>query len=535
MLSLNLLVDAWIPVRAPDGSTRLIRPAEIVSYLSAAAIAWPRADFRIAQLEFLVGLLATCCAPDEDRWQEWWDDPPDEATLDAAFAPFGHAFSLDGDGPRFLQDFATLDSGIESIEKLLIEAPGEQGVKKNTDLLVKRGRAARLARATAAIALYTLQSWAPAGGAGNRTGLRGGGPLLTLVVPEGKTSLWHLLWANVPCGTVPGVADLPRVFPWLAPTRGSQEGGVVTPANAHVAQVWWGMPRRIRLVFEASDAPCDLTGATDGIVATGWRQRPYGANYTAWSMAHPLTPYYRMKPGDPEWLPVHPQPGGIGYRHWLGLVLASPDGLRVPAACITTARERQQEQNIGRLRFLAAGFDMDNMKARGFVESEMPLPGATNSVTRGRIDRFAKALVLGAEAAASLTRSAVRTALFDPDAKVKADAEVLNLAREKLWEATEHGFFTALNAPGAHLGTDETPNPEHRFWLAILRRAAIDIFDELAPLAADMSAHAARLSAARRGLLFAFAGYGAGGEALFAALNIPLPEKPAKPKARKAA
>jgi CRISPR system Cascade subunit CasA len=449
--------------------------------------------------------------------------------LDAAFAPFRHAFTLDGDGPRFLQDFAALDASIESVEKLLIEAPGEQGVKKNTDLLVKRGRAARLSRATAAIALYTLQSWAPAGGAGNRTGLRGGGPLLTLVVPEGKTSLWHLLWANVPCGTVPAAADLPRVFPWLAPTRESQAGSVVTPANAHKAQVWWGMPRRIRLVFEASNAPCDLTGAADEIVVTGWQQRPYGANYAAWSRGHPLTPYYRMKPGDPEWLPVHPQPGGIGYRHWLGLVLASPDGLRVPAACVSTARER----GIGRMHLLAAGFDMDNMKARGFVESEMPLPGAADAASRLRIDKLAVSLVHGAEAAASLTRSAVRAALFNRDAKVKADAEVLNLAREKLWEATEGAFFAALNNPGEHLGTDDNPNPEQRFWLTILRRAAIGIFDELAPLAADMSAHAARLSNARRELLSGLGGYGAGGKALFEALNIPPPERLAKTKTRK--
>jgi CRISPR system Cascade subunit CasA len=528
MSSLNLVGHAWIPVQAADGATRLIRPAEMVDDLSSTAIAWPRADFRIAQLEFLIGLLATCCAPaDKEIWREWWDTPPDAATLDAAFAPFAHAFNLDGDGPRFLQDFTPLDSAVEGVERLLIEAPGEQGMKKNTDLLVKRGQAKRLACATAAIALYTLQSWAPAGGAGNRTGLRGGGPLLTLFLPERRTTLWHLLWANVPCGEVPATADMPRVFPWLAPTHGSQNGEVVTPANAHPAQVWWGMPRRIRLVFEAGDAPCGLTGTADPVVVAGWRQRPYGANYDAWGKVHPLTPHYRMKPGA-EWLPVHPQPGGIGYRHWLGLVLESEDGMRIPAACVTTGRDR----GLGRSRLLAAGFDMDNMKARGFVESEMPLPGAADPAERRRIDKLATALVRGAEAAAGITRGAVRAALFAPGATVKADAELLNLAREKLWEVTEAAFFAALNEPPPSSPGD-VPNPEHRFWLAILRRAAIGIFDELAPLAADMSAHAERVSGARRGLLLAFAGHGAGGNALFKALNIPPPEK--ADKARKAA
>ena len=67
MASLNLLRDAWIPVQSTGDAARFIRPAEIVLGLTADSIAWPRADFRIAQLEFLIGLLATCCAPDEDQ------------------------------------------------------------------------------------------------------------------------------------------------------------------------------------------------------------------------------------------------------------------------------------------------------------------------------------------------------------------------------------------------------------------------------------------------------------------------------------
>jgi hypothetical protein len=76
-----------------------------------------------------------------------------------------------------------LQSSAEPIERLLIEAPGESTTSKNTDLLVHRDRVTSLGRAAAAMALYTFQSWAPAGGAGNRTGLRGGGPLVTMVMP----------------------------------------------------------------------------------------------------------------------------------------------------------------------------------------------------------------------------------------------------------------------------------------------------------------------------------------------------------------
>ena len=323
------------------------------------------------------------------------DSPLDPASLDAAFAPLAHAFALDGEGPRFLQDFEDLVSDPEPIERLLIEAPGASTTRNNTDLLVHRSRVAILGRAAAAITLFTFQSWAPAGGAGNRTGLRGGGPLTTPVLPRSEVSIWHLLWANVPCGAPPPAADLPRVFPWLAPTITSEGARIVTPQNAHPLQCWWGMPRRIRLDFLVDDTAglCDLTGVPDTIRVASWRQRPHGPNYAAWGRAHPLTPHYASKLGS-EYIPVHPQPGGIGYRHWLGLVMQSPDGLRLPAEAISTwRRDRMRDAGPDEGRLIAAGYDMDNMKARAFVESEMPLPGAQDAAALQRLDEFAARLV----------------------------------------------------------------------------------------------------------------------------------------------
>ena len=331
----NLWIDAWMPVRRPSGSAA-IRPAELTASVSTDPVLapdWPRPDFRFATLEMLAGLLATACPPaDEDAWFDWWEEPPTPETLDAALESVAGAFVLDGNGPRFLQDAEELVATSEPVERLLIEAPGASTTSKNTDLLVKRGRIAALGRPTAAMALYTFQSWAPAGGAGNRTGLRGGGPLVTMVAPQAKRTLWHLVWANVPVGKPAAPADFPHIFPWLAPTVLSNGGRGVTPAEAHPLQAWWGMPRRIRLDFAETDppTPCDITGRPDSVRVTGWRQRPNGANYLAWGGRHPLTPHFRLKPGE-ELLPVHPQPGGIGYRHWLGLVTATRDELRSPA------------------------------------------------------------------------------------------------------------------------------------------------------------------------------------------------------------
>lgn len=525
---LNLIVDGWLPVRRASGAAMLIRPAQITRDVDGedpiVAIDWPRPDFRFAALELLIGLLALAFPPrDLPAWVASWRRPPSPEELDAAFAPFVHAFDLDGPGPRFLQDLEDLQTDADPIESLLIEAPGASTKAKNTDLLVKRDRAQAFSRATAAIALFTLQSWAPAGGAGIRTGLRGGGPLVTLVRPD-RDTLWHLLWANTPCGEVPPASELPRILPWLAPTITSEGAQTVTPqAQAHPLQAFWSMPRRIRLDFETLDAPrpCDLTGAPDTVQVTGWRQRPRGANYAAWGKVHPLSPHYQVKPGA-EWLPVHPQPGGIGYRHWLGLVVE--DGRRAPASAITTwRRDRRRDADEGaHARLIAAGYDMDNMKARAFVESEMPLPGGA-AEDQDRLDALAGAMVRAADTAAGLLRNAARHALFSPGAKVKLDAEGLASLRERLWAQTEQSFFDALHTAAKH-PAEEDAEPERAAWAKLLHRRAMALFDEAAPLDPEAGAAAPRIADARRALNFALLGFGKMGKGFFGMLKLPEPQ-----------
>lgn len=530
---LNLLTNPWLPVLRRNGSTCVIAPSAITEDFAdnpVIAIDWPRADFRIATLELLIGLLATACPPaDEDDWLDAWETPPAPDALAAAFAPFAAAFMLDGDGPRFSQDFAPLEADEEPAENLLIEVAGNSG------LLVHPGRIARLGRPAAAIALYTLQSWAPSGGRGNRTGLRGGGPLVSLVVPRlpKHATLWHRLWANVPLGRRPEPAAFPRIFPWLAPTITSEGSQVVTPEDvAHPLQAWWGMPRRIRLSFEnlPAPAPCGLTGAADTVAVTGWRQRPYGPNYIGWGKQHPLTPTYQAKPGE-EVLPLHPQPGGIGYRNWIGLVLSSRDGLRQPAPIISTWRDGRygDTREARAARLLVAGYDMSNMKARGLLEAEMPLILAETKEAQDRLDALAYALVRASDQASRLLRQAVRQALFSPGSKVGTDAQAIASLGERLWLETEGAFFAALEAA---LTLDDTA-PERAAWQRRLRDLALRLFDEAAPLE-PLAKDNARQAKARRFLLFALNGYGKDGQAFFEPLELPLPAPAERPKGKAA-
>lgn len=530
----SLINDRWLPVRRARSGAVTIRPSELTEYIltdPVIAIDWPRADFRLASLEFLIGLLAIACPPAGRRdWPDLYHNPPSPATLEAAFSPLAFAFELDGDGPRFMQDFEDLAAGKNDVANLLIEAPGEQTTKKNADLLNKRGRINRLSRASAAMALFTMQTYAPAGGAGNRTGLRGGGPLTTLVVPAGSAPLplWRILWANVPNGEPATLAALPVILPWLAKTKTSESDKKVVPTSGQETLAFWGVPRRIRLDFAAAepDETCDLTGAVDSIMVPSWRQRPNGANYDVFM--HPLTPYYNPNPREPLWLPVHPQLEGIGYRHFLGMVFAprASSSNQQPAATIITWRvQRKQAVQVEgntRWRILAGGFDMDNMKARGFVEAEMPVFDVADPALMQLYDESLAGLIQGANEVAALLRRAVREALFSEGSKPDIKAGLFNNLRAQFWQESEPAFYReAARAAIGNLREDVSSD-----FLKSLRQVALRLFGEASPI--TESNHPSRVAHAAKWLGLAMNGYGKAGGALFSALGLEAQD--AKPK-----
>lgn len=540
----SLLDQPWLPVLRRNVATGVvrrdrIRPCDLTDRIAAepvVAFDWQRPDFDAASREFMIGLLATACPPRDDRdWLDRWRDPPTPDRLAAVFAPFARAFMLDGDVPRFLQDYDDVAADPQGIAGLLVDSPGQKTADDNLDFFTKRDRVPALARATAAIALFTLQSQAPAGGAGHRTSLRGGGPLTTLALPAGMSSLWHLLWLNVPAYDAPAGGDLHLAFPWLAPTRTSEDKKPPTTTadiDADGRQCFWGMPRRIRLDFRPAgpEEVCALAGTADAVMVDTYRTRPWGVSYAA--VGHPLSPMYRQKETEVAWLFVHPQPDGITYRHWVDLVAGSDASpLRRSAACVAKGRARLALVRQARAaRLLACGYDMDNMKARGFVEAEMPLfavPAAE------RLDGFARQLVSAAEYTGS------RTAAFVGDALGidKADATPRAALRERLFVETQDAFFSAVDAAAARLEADPD-QPDFAELLArgfldrVLRPTASRLFDEAVPLS-DLDTRAlARAVRARLFLILMLKGNGRDGAALLKALGLAV-DAPPEPKQRK--
>lgn len=488
-MSLNLISDPWIPVICSDGARRIIAPWQMAEP-GILAPDWPRPDLNIACLELLIGLVFLADPPaDIYDWRS--RRAPDPARLREKLAPFAPAFDLLGDGPRFLQDLEPLEGEANPPDMLFIDSAGANTARNNADLMVHRGRYPALDPALAAMALYTFQAFAPSGGAGNRTSMRGGGPLVTLVDPGGGPGggLWPLIWANVPYGK----PDIAQSLPWMRATRVSNTAQATDPPEdaLFAPEAFFGMPRRLRLVADESGV-------------TGVIQKPYGTNYAGWK--HPLSPYYCLKPGT-EWLPKHPRAGRFGYRNWLGVVAGAAKN---DLTELSLSLRNWEARDGGAGSVIVAGWAMDNMKPRDFTLSVQPLPDLPPDAQ----DVLA-CLILGAEAAGLTLRAALEPLL--------AGGEAREAEREAFFTATETRFARHLNAIRA--GTDPRAD-----WLADLRAQALRQFDALAVPGIEWreTDQINRIVMARKFLGLAFGGYGKQGKAIFDALELPLPEKKGK-------
>ncbi|MBX9684723.1 MAG: type I-E CRISPR-associated protein Cse1/CasA [Hyphomicrobium sp.] len=549
----SLVEQPWLHVALTSGKSAFVRLCDI-SRSDILRISTGRPDCDISLTEFLIGMLAVAIGPkDDDEWLERFNAPPSEDELQAAFAPFAQALILDGDSPRFFQDLQEIEGEAGPISGLLIDAPGVSTLRDNADHFVKGGQTQTLSRAGAAIVLATLQTCAPSGGAGHRTSLRGGGPLATLVVPgaprDREPTLWERLWANVPNEMSGTPEDARRIFPWLMPTRVSDKSGDQTaPANVHPAQAFFGMPRRIRLDFmrNADKRLCDLLGIVDDVIVTRYVTRPWGTNYVGWSKGHPLSPYYKVKPADLEYLPVHLQSARVGYREWLGFAIGADGNSRLPADCVKRFQHRARffrGKNAvvwSDARLLVAGYAMDNMKPLDFGEALMPLIVGSSDAANQLIREQAEKLIESAKLVASQLTTSVKIGLYGEGAKADSDSSVLYPVRDRFWADTEAAFFATLTDAAEQFDVPEDKLQDMHgdirtelggVWLQKLRTHALLVFDDTVPIGSAESKRIVDVINGRKMLMLALTGYGKAGISLFKSLALPLPEtKPKKDK-----
>ena len=445
---MNLIYDSWIPVKKRNGEKVKISPCEITENISTdleyTDISSVRPDFDGALIQFLIGLLQTTCAPQNTQeWFSWFNKPPDKEELKKKFNPIAQYFNLDGNGPRFMQETTlqfnknVIAEGLP-ISKMLIDMPGENTIKNNMDFFIKEGNISYICSTCCAIALFTMQTNAPTGGQGHLTGLRGGGPLTTIVT---GSNLWQTCWLNIlngndflQLGNSHKDKDSDR-FPWITCERISVNGLKTTPADVHPAQIYWAMPRRFLLIFENKKSSiCDLCGRPSETFVKTYFSLPRGIDY-AGQWEHPLSPMYKKETTTEDiWLPVH-QHERIGYRHWLGLIPNLTDEKHRPALAISETINRIQNMDVKLdLKIRAFGYDMDNMKACSWNEAVFPVINIEDKY-REMYGYYMKNMINAADLGCNYLRRAIKDAW--KIGKICKDTIIL------FWEKTEPPFYTA--------------------------------------------------------------------------------------------
>jgi CRISPR system Cascade subunit CasA len=170
---------------------------------------------------------------------------------------------------------------------------------------------------------------------------------------------------------------------------------------------------------------------------------------------------------------------------------------------------------------LAFGYDMDNMKARGWSQSEMPLPVEDGKLDKEFLDGLVRKLVSAAVIASRALTFQVKSALYRRPSDVPGDFGFIG---ERFWRETETGFYQTIRLAAEVYRRDpddtDAQLPVTEGWVRILRDRALALFDEHAPLAGIENREMERLVRARWSLVMTFHGAGKQGEDLYSALGL---------------
>lgn len=505
-MEFNLIDKQWIPVKRRDGMPDMIAPWEVTAKFAenpVVALNAPRPDFDGSLIQFLIGLIQTTAAPaNRIEWKQKLSDPPTPDLLKAQFLPVYDSFELGDEKKKFMQDYELLECKPKPIGWILIGAPTENTLGENRDHFIKRNTVNCMCPSCCSAALFTMQTNAPMGGPGYRTSIRGGGPLTTLILGDERfDTLWQNVWLNVlEEKSFNALCNSQRItpeerFPWLAKYKPK-----VTEHEIHPAQLFWAVPRRIRLNFnELQTGKCDVCATESNRLITNYREVNRGTEYLA-PVKHHLSPYDNRKGKG-----VLVKTGGVGYRHWLGFVLPDRNSTIDPAVVVHEYVNNRQ-QGEWQFRLWAFGYHMESMKAQCWYEAKIPLLQVNQSI-RAVFEDYVAGMIKAASVVAGNLRIAIKNSLhgapkFDPITKTiiwtykdikklppdedkrrarilyeTGDKTVFMAAESFFWQNTEPSFYGTLQELKPTLESGADGLQSRTAWHETLCREARRLFD----------------------------------------------------------
>ncbi len=203
----------------------------------------------------------------------------------------------------------------------------------------------------------------------------------------------------------------------------------------------------------------------------------YGNNYSGiW--LHPLNAYrLNLKNLEEEPLSIKGQPGGVTYRHWLGLAQKSEN--IIPARVVNQAQDSDKRKEIVKelgVNLWAAGYDMDNMKARCWYEATMPVFALDKNEVE-IVQEYIGTYISAASAMAMNLKSAVKFAWFNRPKDTKGDVSFLGTS---FWQNTETDFYRLLDRLVNNITDNSILAVISGEWEKIMIKATFSLFDSWA-------------------------------------------------------
>ena len=172
------------------------------------------------------------------------------------------------------------------------------------------------------------------------------------------------------------------------------------------------------------------------------------------------------------------------------------------------------------MRLWAFGYDMDNMKARSWIDALLPVTHVHDESRALLVRDTATRLIDGTDVAAGALIGAIERALFQRPKDKSGDRSPF---KAQLWSSLDADFYQAIREVADITVAFERANDFCAAFRTHLEHRVLEIFDRGVDVFDLLPATVRRVVGARFDLAMTMRGYSKTGAKLFGALRLPVP------------
>lgn len=468
----NVLTDSWVPLRGRKGMERASVMELLTGERDAESMGHPRQDFDVLA-RMLLSAIVQALAPAKDAaaLRDRMERPMTQLDLAPIVERYREGFNLLGER-AFLQPAGGTRKGNET-EALLLDVSSTSRPK-----LLRHDRAYDgLCPACMVLALYGCQTFAGAGGAGYRSGMRGPTSLVTLVWCP---SVRRAIWANSLIEAAGGVGDKTpwrgRLIEWATEANWK---GKTSRASVSVAEGVFWQPRAVRCrpVTDGACSGCGTEGRRLGAFDYGKGQ---GSELASEGLF--VDPWLPTRTDGETWraqtTPTR-RPVWTGLAEMLAVVRGTGENRAASGATEMAAPVVQQwfgTLHESRISLAVFGQSTDKANLIGRLSENLSL-SMTQDNQGVELLAALRARVTEAEEALKLLLAALRGAWSER--KDSRGSFWPDDAQATFWQRSEGPFVVEKQRLEHHHSDDAGDEPETESrWAASLRSIVVALYDE---------------------------------------------------------